>query len=420
MSEMHIIGQHDDNTIEQLKEVAEYAEAVALMADGHLGYSMPIGGVAAFDNKVSVTGVGFDIACGNCAVKLDRKASDFPAAQFRELGYEIQNSIAFGVGRENRHAARPDSHELFNSGIWDIVPDGKPGAYKPWHRTPLREKARVQLGSIGSGNHYVDIFEDEDGAMWVGAHFGSRGFGHTIASNFIAIAGGGTWGDRGKEGMCLLDLDTDAGADYWALMNLAGEYAYAGRDWVCDTVASMIGGNVVDRVHNNHNFAWKEQHFGRELIIVRKGATPAFAHQRGFIGGSMGDDAVIVEGNRPGAHAGEPQHAAMFSTVHGAGRVMSRTAATGKNRRGKVRGEPRVKIDEVHDWLAKRNVLVFGADLDEAPQAYRRLADVLEFQGDTVEVEHTLRPLVVVMAGNDLGRSGKPANPFLSKPGGAR
>ncbi len=413
---MHIIGKHDDNTIAQLEEVAEHAEAVALMADGHLGYSMPIGGVAAFDNKVSVTGVGFDIACGNCAVKLGMQASDFPASRLREIGHEIQSSIASGVGRENRHADRPDSHVLFESDAWDIIPDGKEGARKPWHRTPLREKARVQLGSVGSGNHYIDLFEGEDGALWVGVHFGSRGLGHTIASNFIAIASGGTWGDRGKEGMCLLDLDTDAGADYWALMELAGEYAYAGRDWVCDTVASMLGGNVVDRVHNNHNFAWIETHGGRELVVVRKGATPAFPEERGFVGGSMGDDAVILRGawrKHPSDDIQQLQQATMFSTVHGAGRVMSRTAATGKTRRGKVRGEPRVKIDEVHQWLAERNVLVFGADLDEAPQAYRRLSDVLEAHGGTVEIEHTLKPLVVVMAGNDFDATGSPRNPFL-------
>ena len=106
------------------------------------------------------------------------------------------------------------------------------------------DKARRQLGTIGSGNHYVDVFMDmEDESIWVGVHFRSRGFGHTIASNFLALSQGGTWGDRGKEQEILLDLDSPLGSDYWALMNLAGKYAYAGREWVARKVVSMLGGN---------------------------------------------------------------------------------------------------------------------------------------------------------------------------------
>ena len=152
--------------------------------------------------------------------------------------------------------------------------------------------------------------------------------------------------------------------------------------------------------------------------MVRKGATPAFPCQRGFVGGSMGDDAVILRGASPtGAdfHIFDTMRAALFSTVHGAGRVMSRTAATGKNRRGKVKGKPGVDVAEAHEWIRQRGVLVFGADLDESPRAYRRLSDVLAAQGKTVEIEHTLRPLVVVMAANDFDKSGAPSNMFLIK-----
>jgi tRNA-splicing ligase RtcB len=422
---MKIFGTHDDNTIEQLREVAKHAEYVALMADGHLGYSMPIGGVAAYDNKVSVTGVGFDIACGNCAMKTTINIGDVEdhadaevafGVYLRDLGHWIQDNIAFGVGKENQHARAPSDNLIFDDDRWSLIPEP--------YRTTLRDKARKQLGSCGSGNHYVDILVDEDGFLWVSNHFGSRGFGHNIATAFINISQGGKWGDRGgKEGMCLLDLDTQAGQDYWDLMRLAGDYAYEGREWVNMAVMRYMGTHALDIVHNNHNFAWKELHRdGRELVVVRKGATPAFGGQRGFVGGSMGDDAVILEGRQDFSSftdeqtvaTREAQEASLMSTVHGAGRVMSRTAATGKNRRGKVKAQPRVDRTETEEWLANRNVLVYGAELDEAPQAYRRLPDVLRDQGDTVTVLHTLRPLVVVMAPSAWDAAGKPLNPFLA------
>ena len=402
---MQIFGKPEANTIEQLAEVDDHAVRTALMADAHFGYSMPVGGVAAFEDQVSVTGVGFDIACGNCAVKIDTGTH---GTNLRQLGHEIQQRIAAGVGKANRHEDAPVDHPVFDSNAWQLIPAG--------FREPLQHKAREQLGSIGSGNHYIDILKDEYGFVWVGVHFGSRGFGHTIASNYIAISQGGQWGDRGKEDLALLDVRTPAGDDYWNLMQLAGEYAYAGREWVCRTVAAMISSApIIDLVHNNHNFAWRETHNGRSLIVVRKGATPAWPNERGFVGGSMGDDAVILKGATPSV-AGEimqMQESALYSTVHGAGRVMSRTQATGRNRRGKFKHDPLVDADEVATWLKDRNVLVFGADLDEAPQAYRRLEKVLEWQGDTVEVTHRLRPLVVVMASNDFDDSGKPQNPFL-------
>jgi tRNA-splicing ligase RtcB len=415
---MKIFGTHDDKTIAQLAEVAEHAEHVALMADGHLGYSMPIGGVAAFDNKVSVTGVGFDIACGNCAMKTSLDVWQGGSGSLRDLGAWIQENIAFGVGKANLHPRAPKDNLIFDDERWDLIPKQ--------YRDVIRDKAREQLGSCGSGNHYVDILVDEDGYLWVGNHFGSRGMGHKIATAFINIAQGGKWGDRGgKEGMCLLDLDTYEGQDYWDLMGLAGDYAYEGREWVAMAVLKHLGTHALDVVHNHHNFAWREYHHGQDLVVVRKGATPAFPGQRGFVGGSMGDDAVILEGRTHLAHLNyytgtwddptlDQMHDALMSTVHGAGRVMSRTAATGKNRWGKKKGEPLVDRTEVEDWLADRKVLVYGAELDEAPQAYRRLPDVLRDQGNTVKVLHTLRPLVVVMAPSAWDAAGKPLNPFLT------
>jgi tRNA-splicing ligase RtcB len=267
----------------------------------------------------------------------------------------------------------------------------------------LLKKAREQLGTVGSGNHYVDVFADETGTIWVGVHFGSRGLGHTIASGFLSLSQNKKWGERAKETEVLLDLSQPLGDAYWHLMELAGEYAYAGREWVARQVAGLLGGKEMELVHNHHNFAWKEEHDGRELVVVRKGATPAFPGQRGFVGGSMGDDAVIIEGARDGDET--LQRGAMYSTVHGAGRVMSRTEARGKvrgwGRNARIVAPGKVNWDMVKEWLGPRGVILRGGGLDEAPQAYRRLPDVLGAQGDTIRVLHTLRPIIVVMAGEN-------------------
>ena len=169
-------------------------------------------------------------------------------------------------------------------------------------------------------------------------------------------------------------------------------------------VVSLFGGRELELVHNHHNFAWKEEHEGEELVVVRKGATPAFPGQQGFIGGSMGDDAVIVQGAASAApEVAALQRAAMFSTVHGAGRVMSRTAAAGKRNRktGALLTPGRVSPEMMQSWVREKGVVLRGGGLDESPHVYRRLPEVLAAQGDTIEVLHVLRPLVVVMAGAD-------------------
>lgn len=390
-----IFGTHDENTLRQLEDVASRAVAASLMADGHLGYVMPIGGVAAYKNAVSPVGVGFDIACGNAAILTDLTLEQV-AGRLPEVADEIAATVSFGVGRNNRADDAPTNHPLFASDAWDLVP----GRHE---RDSLRAKARNQLGTVGSGNHYVDVFADEAARIWVGVHFGSRGFGHTVASGFLNLSQDRGWSERGaKEMEVLLPLDTPMGHDYWHLMSLAGEYAYAGREWVARKVVSILGGQEVDLVHNHHNFAWVEEHFDRRLVVIRKGATPAFPGQKGFIGGSMGDDAVIVRGAK---HTeGETlmlQEDAMFSTVHGAGRVMSRTAAAGKRNRktGEIKVPGLVSPDMMAEWVNGKGVILRGGGLDESPHAYRRLPDVLEAQGATVEVLHTLRPLIVVMAG---------------------
>ncbi|MEA2939382.1 MAG: hypothetical protein QOC56_2886 [Alphaproteobacteria bacterium] len=387
MTQVKIFGEHDDRTKEQMSRCMQYGSVVGgvLCADGHLGYAQPVGGVIAYEDHISVSGVGFDIACGNMAVKLD-----VPKKRIEDKVGPMLNAIAagvsFGLGRTN---AEKVEHDLFDSPLWKE-------AEMIGH---LKSMARDQLGTVGSGNHYVDLFEDEAGLVWIGVHFGSRGLGHKTATAFIKAAGGQDGIDVAPT---VLHQDSDLGQQYLAGMKLAGEYAYAGREWVVEKVRSIVGGEVLDMVHNHHNYAWRERHGERDLWVVRKGATPAFPGQRGFVGGSMGDDAVILSGVESDKAAGS-----FYSTVHGAGRVMSRTQARGRWVKDpatgkKIRQPGRVRHDEMQSWLRDKGVHLVGGDLDEAPQAYRRLPDVLAHHAGTVTIEHTLRPFAVVMAGADV------------------
>jgi tRNA-splicing ligase RtcB len=184
-------------------------------------------------------------------------------------------------------------------------------------------------------------------------------------------------------------------------MTLAGEYAYAGREWVARKVVSILGGRELELVHNHHNFAWRERHGRRTYWVHRKGATPAFPGQRGFVGGTMGEPAVILEG-RDVPRAGE----ALFSTVHGAGRVMSRTKAAGKFRGwGRQRRQISRGVVNFPEWqrrLASEGIALRGGGADEAPECYKRLSEVLAYHGNTVKILHTLRPIGVAMAGDDV------------------
>ena len=232
--------------------------------------------------------------------------------------------------------------------------------------------------------------------MWIGVHFGSRGLGHKSATKYLKDAGGQ---DGINVAPAVVAVASELGQRYLAAMELAGRYAYAGREWVVERVRAIIGGAVTDSVHNHHNYAWRERHGERDLWVVRKGATPAFPGQRGFVGGSMGDDAVILSGIE-----GERARLSFYSTVHGAGRVMSRNEARGKRNRktGEVITAGRISPEEMRGWLRERGVMLLGADLDEAPQAYRRLPEVLMHHDGTVRIEHRLRPFAVAMAGADV------------------
>jgi tRNA-splicing ligase RtcB len=248
----------DEGALRQIKVCARTADHVALMADHHKGYAVPIGGVVAYTDQISPSGVGYDIGCGNKAVLTDIPATEV-RANIDKIMDDIWNRISFGVGQKNN--VRVD-HALFDDPAWTL-----PAV------APHKKVAQEQLGTVGSGNHYVDLLEDEQGRTWIGVHFGSRGLGHKTATYFLKAGGA-------KDGMdvepLVLPVDSNLGADYLACMKLAGQYAYAGRDWVCDEVARLLGANILDEVHNHHNYAWLEQHGDQSLWVVRKGATPAF------------------------------------------------------------------------------------------------------------------------------------------------
>ena len=380
MVPLTIFGQHDDATLRQMETCLATGSAAAgvLCADGHLGYNHPIGGVVGYEDDISISGVGYDIACGNKAVRLDARYEQI-APRAEAILQDIARNVSFGMGRANREKV---DDPLFESDLWQAA-----GVMD------LKRLAREQLGTVGGGNHYVDLFYDDEGFVWIGVHFGSRGLGHKITTKYLKAAKAS--GDM-LAPPALLPAASSAGQGYLAGIELGGLYAYAGRDWVTETVRRIIGGRVTDEVHNHHNYCWRERHSGRDLWVVRKGATPAFPGQRGFVGGSMGDDAVILRGVEAPESRG-----ALYSTVHGAGRVMSRTEAKGKtdHKSGRVIRAPRVDVDEMSAWLARKGVKVVGGDPDEAPQAYRRLPEVLAEHAGSVEVEHVLHPFGVVMAG---------------------
>jgi tRNA-splicing ligase RtcB len=389
-----VFGEPLEDAVKQMETALSCgAHGAALCADHHLGYSVPIGGVIAYIERVSPSGVGYDIACGNAAVKIDLKIHHISDRWINEIADEIANTISFGVGRKNKDTSAVmlgDAAGLWDHPAWNIPEVGA-----------LKDLAQSQLGTVGAGNHYVDVLVDGDGYLWIANHFGSRGLGHKIATHFIKQAGG-------KDGMfvepVVLDALSDVGKDYIAAMNLAGEYAYAGRDWVIGKVVDIFGGpKVLDYVHNHHNFAWKERHFGEDMWVVRKGATPLHPGQRGFIGGSMGDISVVVTGKTATT---EEQIMSYFSAPHGAGRVMSRTQAAGKS---KWIGSKKTRVSEgaisEYDMMTaikSMGVTLRGGYMDEAPQVYKDLQTVLEAHQSTLEITEVLHPVIVVMAPSSL------------------
>jgi tRNA-splicing ligase RtcB (3'-phosphate/5'-hydroxy nucleic acid ligase) len=425
MNSIKTFGSVDERSLEQLRRcmAAGDAEFGVLCADHHPGYSQPIGGGIAYEGYVSPSGVGYDIGCGNKAARTELTRDDLDALGGVEaLMDEITRRISFGMGVPARE--RVDHPVLEKVRAAEFAPQRK-----------LAQLAESQLGTVGSGNHYVNLMEDEEGRIWVGVHFGSRGFGHKTASGFLALAQGLPFEGRAAEGEMdsppvLFEVGSELGDAYVAAMELAGEYAYAGRDVVVDKVLEILGAEATHEVHNHHNFAWREEHFGRTYWVIRKGCTPARPGQEGFVGGSMGDESVILVG----VEAPESEQS-LYSTVHGAGRVMSRTQAAGRSRTVRVwactmrdcehsadepgqcpiHARPLKHVRRlvqlkpgVVDWpavqarLREQGIVLVGGGADEAPEVYKRLPQVLAAHGDSIRLQHTLRPLGVAMAGRDV------------------
>lgn len=377
-------GEPQANAVAQMSVLVQHGDvaSAALMADHHLGYSQPIGGVVAYHDSISPSGVGFDIACGVKAVRIDSPGA-LDAIELPTLADEIARRVNFGLGGRTGDVSE---HDLFDSDAWTTV-DFLRGNEK------LKQKAREQLGTVGSGNHYVDVLvEDATGDVWVACHFGSRGLGHTIATAFLNFAHGREADARSNDAMdappTLIEASSELGEQYLAAMHLAGDYAYAGRDMVIEQVLGILAADAEKTVHNHHNFAWREY----DAWVIRKGATPAFPGQSGFVGGSMGDIAAIVTGTAE-------DNRTMNSTVHGAGRIMGRGQAKG-NRRGTRPGL--ITRQMMSDATKQFGTVVRGGDVDESPHVYRPLAGVLAAHADSISVDHVLRPVVVVMAGADI------------------
>ena len=388
MTDLKIYGEHDERTVSQMWRcmgVGSVAGGV-LCADGHLGYAQPVGGVIAYEDHVSISGVGFDIACGNMAARINLKYEDIKD-RVPVIANDIGKRISFGLGRSN---PKPIDHAVFDSPLWEDAGVGH-----------LKEMARAQLGTVGSGNHYVDLFEDEDGYVWIGVHFGSRGLGHKSATHYLKLAGG-------KDGMdvaptvaaCRL---ASSAQRYLAAMTLAGEYAYAGREWVVEQV----------RLH-----PLRQGHRHRaQPPQLRLAGAPRRARA---VGGAQGRDAGVSRparlcrrldgrqrrhplGHRERGRRAEPVLDRARRRPRDVAHPGARPLGEGPGKTGKrVRQQGRVRHDEMQAWLREKGVHLVGGDLDEAPQAYRRLPDVLAHHAGTIKIEHTLRPFIVVMAGADV------------------
>lgn len=360
-----VYGQRgiDQNTIEQMNSACSIPVAVAgsLQADAHLGYGLPIGGVLALDNAVCPYAVGVDIACRMKVSIFDIPALDLDMER-RFLSEILEDQTHFGVGVSNPDMPdHPVLHEDW--GFCDPIKDNF-------------EKAKVQLGTSGSGNHFVEWCTTSDGRIALMSHSGSRGPGAAVCNYYSKLAKKfrPTYGE-----MAWLDMDSELGQEYWAAMQLMGRFAAANHDCIHRTIANAIGRYPIEVIENHHNFAWKETHKGREVIVHRKGATPAGLGVMGVIPGSMGTPAYIVEGK------GHPD--SLCSSSHGAGRLMSRKAA-----------KKMFDYDHEIEQLDARGITVLSAGADEVCGCYKDIETVMEAQQDLVKVIKRLFPKIVKMA----------------------
>ncbi len=350
--------------------------AGALMPDAHVGYGLPIGGVLAADNAVIPYGVGMDIGCRMCLTVYDFP-TNFLIRKEKDLLVKLKENTRFGQQVFDR---TPDD-AVFDRTEFKEIPFVK----------PLLGKARQQLGSSGSGNHFVEFGEVEITTpnnsfglpigKYVGllSHSGSRGLGAYIARHYTEIAMEQCYLPKVAKHLAWLDLDSEAGAEYWMAMNLAGDYASACHADIHRRLGRVLGEKPIATIENHHNFAWKEQLAdGREVVVHRKGATPAGKGVLGIIPGSMTAPAYIVQGK------GEMH--SLNSAAHGAGRKMSRTKA---------------KNSTTHNALSKHlqqhGVSLIGGGLDETPFAYKNIKEVMRHQTDLVDVLGTFLPKIVRM-----------------------
>ena len=371
-------GERDDpKSIEQMTIACELPVAVqgALMPDNHLGYGLPIGGVLAMENCIIPYAVGVDIAC-----RMKLSVFDIPATRLKslhdQLSKVLQRETVFGTGGEHR---KPLDHAVLEEN-WSVT-----GLTKR-----LFDKARRQLGTSGSGNHFVEFgiltLENADLGLDPGqylallSHSGSRGSGATIADHYSKLAMS-LHPELPKELKYLawLDLDTAEGQEYWAAMTLMGHYASANHALIHQRVTRAIGAEVLAGVENHHNYAWKEVHDGRELVVHRKGATPAGTGVLGVIPGSMAAPGFVVRGRG--------NEASLLSASHGAGRAMSRTAARNQFRWGHYKKQ-----------FADLGVTLLSAGIDEAPGAYKDIHAVMAQQRDLVDIVARFDPRIVKMA----------------------
>ncbi len=355
------------------------ARAAALMPDAHVGYGLPIGGVLACENAVIPYAVGVDIACRMKLSVLDLPV-DTIDNRFEPYRNALERGTRFGVGSNYQ---TPQNHPVMDED-WSITRVTRENKDKAWR----------QLGTSGSGNHFVEFgimtlaADDVELSLNAGqyvallSHSGSRGTGATVCSTYSQIAQQRLPRRMRAFGrLAWLDFDSEAGQEYWAAMNLMGDYAAANHVVIHRQVSTLLGARIVAGVENHHNFAWKEQHGDRDLIVHRKGATPASKDEWGVIPGSMNDPAFIVRGK------GNPE--SLHSASHGAGRRMSRKAAKS------VYNFKAVKND-----LAKKGVRILSAGADEVPGVYKDIREVMRQQSDLVEIVAQFDPKIVKMSGD--------------------
>jgi tRNA-splicing ligase RtcB len=354
------------------------AIAGALMPDAHQGYGLPIGGVLATTaNTIIPFAVGVDIACRMCLSIFDLPAEvvDTETDMLKSLLVDHTN---FGMGGTTKvhHDA-----SLFDSQTWNETKLIR----------GLKDKAYAQLGTSGTGNHFVEwgeltIAEGALSGIPAGSylallsHSGSRGFGGSVADYYSRIAMTKTKLPAEAKHLAWLDLDKDEGREYWIAMNLAGEYASANHHEIHNKIAKALNLAPLMRIENHHNFAWKEQLAdGTEVMVHRKGATPAGEGVLGIIPGSMSTPGFVVRG--------KGNVTSINSASHGAGRLMSRSAAFKTLDRAAIAAN-----------LVDKRITLIGSDMDEAPMAYKDIHTVMAAQNDLVEVLAKFEPRIVRMA----------------------